>query len=61
METRNPSISPLRQRMIDDMRMRTPDPQSPFGPCAVPVAMQLERRLKAQEGLSFFHAKVGLP
>ena len=22
METRNPSISPLRQRMIEDMRMR---------------------------------------
>jgi len=28
METRNPSISPLRQRMIDDMRMRKLNPKT---------------------------------
>ena len=28
METRNPSISPLRQRMIDDMRMRKFNPKT---------------------------------
>ena len=28
METRNPSISPLLQRMIDDMRMRKLNPKT---------------------------------